>query len=57
VDGRVEARALQTGISDHDLTAITTGLAAGDVVVTRAGAFLHEGEHVRTVFASGEQSK
>lgn len=48
-DGRVEARKVATGLSAEGLTEIRTGLSAGDVVVSRAGSFLRDGDRVRPV--------
>ncbi len=48
-DGRVEARRVATGLSAEGLTEIRSGLSAGDVVVSRAGSFLRDGDRVRPV--------
>jgi HlyD family secretion protein len=46
---RVETRTVSTGLGSGDDVQITKGLAEGDVVVTRAGAFLRDGDRVRAV--------
>jgi HlyD family secretion protein len=48
---RVETRTVSTGLGLGDDVQITKGLAEGDVVVTRAGAFLRDGDRVRPVIA------
>ncbi len=48
-DGRVAERPVQTGLSTGGFTEIRTGVAAGDVVVARAGPFLRTGDAVKAV--------
>ncbi|MDP4002123.1 efflux RND transporter periplasmic adaptor subunit [Methylobacterium sp. NEAU K] len=48
-DGRVEARAVDTGLSAESFTEIRSGVAAGESVVARAGSFLRDGDRVRAV--------
>jgi HlyD family secretion protein len=48
-DGRVERRAVTTGLTNQADTEITGGLAVGEVVVMRAAAFLRGGEAVQVV--------
>jgi HlyD family secretion protein len=45
----VETRAVATGIASDSKVQVTKGLAEGDVVVMRAGAFLRDGDRVRPV--------
>ena len=46
---RVETRAVTTGITSDGRVQVTKGLAEGDTVVMRAGAFLRDGDRVRAV--------
>ena len=48
-DGLVEQIAVKTGIRDGGLVEITEGLAAGDTVVTKAGAFVRNGDRINPV--------
>ena len=48
-DGRVESRRVSVGLMAGGLAEIREGLSEGDIVVARAGAFLREGDRVRTV--------
>jgi HlyD family secretion protein len=52
VDGVVERAAVTTGIRDGGLVEIVTGLAPGDQVVTKAGAFVRAGDRINPVLAS-----
>ncbi len=49
VDGVVERIAVKTGIRDGGLVEITEGLDQGDVVVTKAGAFVRPGDRINPV--------
>jgi HlyD family secretion protein len=49
---RVETRAVKTGLSASALVEVRNGLADGDLVVTRAGTFLRDGDTVRPVPAA-----
>jgi len=49
--GVVERVAVETGVRDGGLVAIRGGLAAGDRIVARAGAFVRPGDRVRPVAA------
>jgi len=51
-DNRVETRAVQLGIVDGARAEIAAGLAEGDVVVSRAGTFVRDGEVVRPIPAA-----
>jgi HlyD family secretion protein len=46
-DGRVEARLVRLGLVEGGRAEVREGLAEGDLVVARAGAFLREGDAVR----------
>jgi HlyD family secretion protein len=48
-DGVVERVAVKTGIRDGGLVEITEGLAEGDMVVTKAGAFVRPGDRINPV--------
>ena len=48
-DGRIEERAVTAGIAEGDAIEIRDGLAAGEMVVARAAAFLRPGDRVRPV--------
>jgi len=48
----VERVTVKTGIRDGGLVEITEGLAAGDTVVTKAGAFVRAGDRVTPVPAA-----
>jgi multidrug efflux pump subunit AcrA (membrane-fusion protein) len=50
-DKRVETRSVTVGLIDAGKAEVTEGLADGDVVVERAGAFLKDGDRVRPVDA------
>jgi HlyD family secretion protein len=51
-DGRVETRRVVVGILAQGQAEIREGIAEGDLVVTRAGAFVRDGDRVRGVTAS-----
>jgi len=46
---KVETRRVETGLVTGGLVEITKGIAAGDLVVTRSGSFLRDGDTVRPV--------
>jgi HlyD family secretion protein len=48
-DGVVERIAVATGIRDGALVGVTDGLAPGDLVVTKAAAFVRDGDRVSPV--------
>lgn len=50
-DGVVEQVAVKTGIRDGGLVEITEGLNQGDLVVTKAGAFVRSGDRINPVLA------
>jgi HlyD family secretion protein len=51
-DNRIETRRVAVGLFGHSSVEIRQGLAEGDMIVVRAGAFLREGDRVRPVVAS-----
>ena len=52
-DGTVERVAVVTGIRDGGMIAIDEGLVAGDLVVTKAAAFVRDGDRINPVPAEG----
>lgn len=52
VEGRVSRVVVQTGIRDGAMIEIVSGLAAGDQIVTKAGAFVREGDMINPVPAA-----
>src|SRR5262245_8500230 len=50
--GRVETRRVLVGLLDKDQAEVREGLAEGETVVARAGAFLRDGDRVRAVTAA-----
>jgi HlyD family secretion protein len=52
---RVETRRVETGLMSAGQVEIRDGIAEGDIVVTRAGALLREGDPVRPVMAAADQ--
>jgi len=53
-DGRVERVFVTTGIREGMWVEITEGLSEGDVVVTKAGAFVRDGDQINPVPAQAE---
>lgn len=51
-DGVVRETAVETGVRDGDWIEIRSGLAAGDRIVTKAGAFVRDGDAVNPVLAT-----
>jgi HlyD family secretion protein len=49
VDGKVATRQVKTGLETNGMIAIKSGLSEGDVVVSKAGTFLRDGDAVRAV--------
>ena len=54
--GLVERLAVVTGIRDRGMIEIVSGLAEGDLVVTKAAAFVHDGDHINPVPAAAESN-
>ena len=50
-DGVAETVDIVTGIRDGGLIEVVGGLAEGDLVVTKAGAFVRSGDHINPVMA------
>lgn len=50
-DSRIETRRVSVGLLSEGQAEIREGLAEGDVVVSRAGAFVRDGDRVRAVTA------
>ena len=48
-DGVVTLRQVVTGIRDSGMVEVLEGLVAGDTVVTKAGAFVRDGDHINPV--------
>jgi RND family efflux transporter MFP subunit len=57
VDGRVEVRRVRTGLSAEGVMQIEEGVKAGELVVTRAGSFLRDGDTIRPVVAETAQAE
>ena len=51
-DGKVSQRLVETGIRDNGWIEIRSGLQAGETVVTKAGAFVQDGDMVHPVPAA-----
>lgn len=56
-DGRVRRRGIEPGLQAGGLVEVLSGIADGDIVVTRAGTFLSEGDAVRPVFPDAKISE
>ena len=50
-DGRIESRRVTVGLIAGGQAEIREGLSDGDTVVSRAGAFVRDGDRVRSVAA------
>jgi HlyD family secretion protein len=48
-DGQVSRTRVETGIRENGFVEIVSGLSAGDMVVTKAGAFVRDGDRVNPV--------
>jgi HlyD family secretion protein len=57
VGDKVEKRLLKTGLVMGELVEIKDGLSEGDVIVTRAGTFLRDGDIVRTITPDAKLSE
>lgn len=53
-DGKVERVSVTTGIRDNGMVEVTSGLAEGDQIVLKAGAFVRVGDKVNPVPAAAE---
>jgi len=56
-DGRVSRRAIETGLISQGLVEVRKGLSEGDVVVSRAGTFLRDGDAVRAILPNAKISE
>jgi multidrug efflux pump subunit AcrA (membrane-fusion protein) len=54
--GHIETRRVLVGLLDKDQAEVREGLAEGETVVARAGAFLRDGDRIRAVMA-GEPAR
>ena len=54
-NGIVETRRVKPGLTADGFVEIREGLAEGDLVVTRAGTFLRNGDTVRPVLADANK--
>jgi HlyD family secretion protein len=52
--GKVQSRVIDTGIVIGAGTEITHGVAAGETIIRRAGAFVHDGQIVTAVAGNGD---
>lgn len=55
-NGLVRRIPVKTGIRDRGWVEITEGLAAGDDVVTKAGAFVRDGDHINPVPSAASEA-
>jgi HlyD family secretion protein len=52
VDGLVSLVIVETGIRDGAMIEIVSGLSVGDLIVTKAGAFVRDGDMINPVLAT-----
>ncbi len=52
VDGTARNVAVETGIRENGIVEVTSGLSPGDLVVTKAGAFVRDGDRINPVMAA-----
>lgn len=57
VDGKIEERTVETGLSAGGFVEVTDGLKAGETVVARAGTFLRDGDAITPVADADEETK
>ena len=50
-DNTIETRKVRVGLSSDSATEILEGLEVGEIVVADAGSSLHDGDHIKTMFA------
>lgn len=53
-DGLVERASVELGIRDGGMVEVISGVSAGDLIVTKAAAFVREGDHINPVLAQVE---
>jgi HlyD family secretion protein len=56
-EGRVARRGIETGLLSGALIEVHKGLAAGDIVVAKAGTFLRDGDAVRAILPDAKLSE
>jgi HlyD family secretion protein len=56
-DGRVARSNISTGLISHGRVEVRQGLAAGDIVVAKAGTFLRDGDAVRAIMPDAKISE
>src|SRR5690606_38059768 len=56
-DNKIVTTTVKSGLVAGDMTEIVEGVAAGDIVVSRAGPFLRDGDTVRPVFSDAKVSE
>jgi HlyD family secretion protein len=56
VEDIVRTRRIRTGLTAEGFVEVVEGIAAGDLVVARAGSFLRDGDTVRPVLAAAAQA-
>jgi HlyD family secretion protein len=49
MDGRVERVPVELGIRDGAFVEVLSGVAAGDLIVTKAAAFVRDGDRINPV--------
>ncbi|XBY46919.1 HlyD family efflux transporter periplasmic adaptor subunit [Methyloraptor flagellatus] len=57
VDGKVQARSVETGLTSQGLVEIVKGVTAGEKVVARAGGFLRDGDAVTAIEAKATEGQ
>lgn len=56
-DNRIETRRIKIGLQAEGVVEVREGLKEGDIVITRAGTFLRDGDPVRPVFDATKVSE
>jgi HlyD family secretion protein len=51
VNGKVETRAIETGISGNGMVEVRSGVTEGETVIVRAGTFVRDGDQVTPIEA------
>jgi len=57
IDNKVKKQAVRLGLISGDLVEVKEGLNNSDLVVTRAGTFLRDGDTVRPVMPEAKLSE
>ena len=55
-DNQVHTQRLTIGLLGNQTAEVTSGLAAGDLVISRAGTFVREGDRVRPMTAPAQEA-